>query len=358
MKKILIVINNLGVGGAERLVVDDINEMLARGLDVYLLTFKKEKQASLSEECKISKDKWTLIETKTIWNMFGWFKTYRYLKKLNPDKVFNHLWFSNTILLPLCRISGIKDVVSFEHNVYDSVKNAKMYFVDRLTQYLPKKIVAVSSAVRDSLLSHGIKEGRIVVVNNGINLSKYNSGKNPEFIESLGIPRDAYIFTTVGRLIDQKGIDILIKAFSKGLPNAYLIVAGQGVKELELKEMAKSLGVSDRVRFLGSRGDIPEVLASSDCFVLASRWEGLGIVVLEAMASKLPIIISDFMAGRDMIKNGFNGIVVERENEKALHDEMKRVMEDKSLASKLAQNAYEKVKDFSIESHVSKILSL
>lgn len=358
MKKILIVINNLGLGGAERLVVDDINEMISRGMDVHLLTLKKEKKASFADECNIAESKWAVIEVKTIWNVLSWIKIYKYLKSVNPQKVLSHLWLSNTLMLPLCYFAGIREVVTFEHNVYDLVKNAKMYFTDKLLQGLSKKIVAVSSAVRDSLIDHGIDSERIIVIHNGIKLVKYKSEKNVNYRETLGIPSNAYLFATIGRLIDQKGVDILIKAFSLCPHNPHLVIVGHGPKEDELKELAQKLGSTSRIHFLGSRKDVPEILATSDCFVLASRWEGLGIVVLEAMASKLPIIISDFKAGYNMIDNGLNGIIVERENVGALQVEMQRIMEDRSLQLILSQNAFIKVKDFTIERHVNKILSL
>ena len=358
MKKILVVINNFGIGGAERLVVDDINEMIRRGYDVNVLTFKQEKKASLLDECRVSTDKLTFIEIRTIWEIRGWFNTFNYLKKINPDVVFSHLWFSNTIITPICRLVGIKNVITFEHNVYNSIKNKKMYFVDRLIQGLSKKIIAVSSAVKDSLIDHGIKEEKIIVINNGINLSKYKSERDFSYRQKLGIPENAFVFTTVGRLITQKGLDVLIKAFSRGLPEALLLIVGEGPKEAELKKLSESLHMSGKIFFLGSRRDVPKILEASNCFILASRWEGLGIVVLEAMASRLPIIISDLKAGEDMIQNGFNGIVVAKEDYVALHLQMKRLMEDPALQQYVSDNAYNKAKEFSIENHVNNIMSL
>lgn len=358
MNKILIVINNLGVGGAERLVVDDIHEMVKRGMDVSLLTFKKEKINSLMSECLLSKDKIMLIDSRSIWDVYSLYKTYLYIKKMKPDMILSHLWFSNVRTLLICKILGIREIFIFEHNVYDLVKNKKMYFVDRLLQNIPKKIIAVSSAVKESLIQHGIKSDRIVVVHNGINLSLYKTEKNYEYREKLGIPQDVFVFTTIGRLIDQKGIDILIQAFSKGLPNAHLIIVGQGPQELVFKKKVEDLGISHIVHFLGIRKDIPDILACSDCFVLASRWEGLGIVVLEAMASKLPIIISDFKAGKDMIKSGISGLVVQRENHTDLFLAMQKMATDSVLRSYLSENAHIHVQQFSIQSHVNNIIIL
>lgn len=358
MKKVLVVINNLGVGGAERLVVDDINEMLKRDLDVHLLTFKKESDNTLSSGLNLPKDKWKFIEAKTIWDFSIWFRVYGYLKSIKPDIIFNHLWFSNTILVPISRLAGISEIIAFEHNVYDLVKNRRMYFVDRLIQNLPKKIVAVSSAVKDSLISHGIKEKRIVVINNGIDLSKYKKEKNKEYRKNIDLPQDVFVFVTVGRLIDQKGIDVLIRAFSLGLENSHLLIVGQGKKENELKKLTSDLNLGDKVHFLGARNDIPDILASCDCFVLASRWEGLGIAVLEAMASKLPIILTDFEAGRDMVVPDKSGIVVPIDDIEGLFNAMRKIYLNGLLREELSSEAYESSRRFGIESHVSNIMSL
>ncbi len=358
MSKILVVINNLGAGGAERLVIDDINEMLERGLDVYLLTFGMESEKTISKDCKLQISNWTTIQAKSIWDIKSWFAAYLYIRKIKPDKIFSHLWFSNTIVLPVARLAGISNIVSFEHNVYDSVKNSKMFFVDRLWQNFPKKIVAVSSAVKDSLVGHGIQPNRVEVIHNGIKLEKYNIVKNLELRNEFIIPKDSFVFVSVGRLIKQKGMDILIEAFSRDILNAHLLIVGVGESMEILQELASQKKVIDRVHFLGIRHDVEKILSISDCFVLASRWEGLGIVVLEAMASKMPIIISDFEAGKDIIDNGNSGVIVPRENPDILYLEMKRVMEDESLRQNLSQNAFTKVQSFSIENHVSKILSL
>ena len=174
---ILFCINKLGsgsgLGGAERLVVDDINEMLRRGYSVHLLTLKNESKFSLANELKLDKKYWKTIDFSLL-NIFDWLKIYKYIKDEKSDIVFTHLWFSNTIMRIICKMAGLKNVISFEHNIYDKIKTEKMYGVDRFLQKWCKKIVAVSSAVKESLILHGIKEDRITVIHNGIDISKYN----------------------------------------------------------------------------------------------------------------------------------------------------------------------------------------
>ncbi len=360
--RILFCINKLGsssgLGGAERLVVDDINELVWRSANVHLLTLKNESKFSLSGELKLEKKYWKTIDFGSIFNPIYWFKVYKYIKQEKPDIVFSHLWFSNTVIRIVCKLSNIKNVFTFEHNVYDSIKSARVYLSDKLLQSWSKKIIAVSGAVKESLIKHGIREKNIVVINNGIDISKYKKEPNPNLKKSLNIAEDAFIFLTIGRLISQKGIDILIESFSRVSKNSVLVIVGQGKDELQLKNLTKKLGLEQRVHFLGVRHNIPDILAISDVFVLASRYEGQGIAVLEAMASSRPIIISDFPAGRDMISPGENGLVVRRENVEELANGMEKLMNDPNLRKNLSESAFKTVQDFSIQNHVNKIMSL
>ncbi len=350
--------SSVGLGGAERLVVDDINEMLNRGYSVRLLTLKKESKFSLVEELKLPRQYFETIHFGSLFNILNWIRVYNYIKKENPDRVFSHLWFSNTIIKIVCKIAGIKDVFSFEHNIYDTIKSKKMYFLDKVLQEWSKKIIAVSSAVKESLLAHGIQEKNIVVINNGINIIKYNVPPNILLKKQLGISSDTFVFLTIGRLIYQKGIDVVLKAFTKIQDNSVLVIVGQGEDGNSLKNLAITLGINNRVHFLGVRHDIPEILSICDCFVLASRFEGLGIVVLEAMAGSKSIIVSNFSAGKDMIVHDIDGLVVETDNVDNLSKAMNRLIIDENLRQKIAKSAYKKVQQFSIEGHINKLLSL
>src|SRR3989338_1051762 len=333
--KILFCINNLGVGGAERLVVDDINEMLNRGYHVRLLTLKNEPKFSLLDELKLPKKYRQTVSFSSFFNIFNWIKVFNYLRREKPNIVLTHLWFSNTIVRIVCKMARINNVFCFEHNIYDTLKSEKMYKIDRFLQEWSKKIIAVSSAVRRSLLKHGIKEKNIITINNGIVISKYEKSQDILTREKLVIPKDTFVFLTIGRLVYQKVIDILLIAFAEVNHKSTLLIVGHGKEEYNLKK-----------------------LTICDCFVLASRFEGLGIVILEAMASKKPIIISDFEVGEDIIKNGVEGLVVPKENVESLKNAITRLKSDPNLMKKLAQSAYEKVQDFSIQNHVNKILNL
>lgn len=356
--KYFVVINNLGIGGAERLVVDDVNEMLKRGLDVILVTLKPEKEGkTLSHQCNISEDKWFKLDIKNIYDVFGYFRFCKILKFHNPDVVFTHLWFANTVTRLCSYFLYIKNIISFEHNVYDLVKNRRMYFIDYLLQSKSKFIVSVSNAVKDSLIGHGISDKKIKVVINGIDMGPYNIKYDYDIKKDLGIPDENFVFLFIGRLIHQKGVDILLESFSK-LKKCSLVLVGDGILKQSLTEKALQLGIQDRVHFLGNRQDVPKILSSVDCFVLPSRYEGLGIVVIEAMSAGKPIILSNFTATKDLVTNGKNAIVVGIEDVDALYEAMLSVLNNDNIRESLSREAKKHSELFSVDKHVDHILSL
>lgn len=352
MTKILIIINNFGVGGAERLVVDQSKELLNRK-DVFfrIVTLKKEGKNTLSDQLNSDID-WKFLDFKNFFDFNEVFFLYKEIKEYNPDIIFTHLWFSNTIGRVVGKLAGVKKIISFEHNVYDKLKTKKMFFVDWFLQIFSYKIIAVSEAVKSSLVRHKINKNKIEVILNGIEVSKYDY---LDIKELDGKVKKDFTFVFIGRLIYQKGVDILVKSFSL-LERGELIIVGDGSERKNLENLVNDLGINERVKFLGIRKDIPEILSYSDCFVLPSRYEGLPMVLLEAVASKKIIIVSNFESAKEIIEDGINGMVFPVENEQALKDKLLLAMSDdknvfniKSMIAKTSQK-------ISIVYNVDKIL--
>lgn len=354
--KILIIINNLGVGGAERLVVEDVNEMIRRGMDVYLLTLKKEKVGkTLIHDCKIEPSRHFNVDMSHIYDISGWIGVYKIIKQVQPKTVITHLWFSNVVGRISAALLRVPKIVSFEHNMYDTVKNRKMFLMDIVLQYLSHTIIAVSDPVKNSLVRHGINQHKVHVLVNGIDLNKF---KSPSLIKKndFGLKDTDFVFVSVARLIHQKGIDIIIHALTL-VPSVYLLLVGDGDKKDMLVKQVHEHGLENRVIFAGIRDDVPSILGIADCFVLASRYEGLGIVVLEAMAASLPVIVSDFEASNSMITDGVDGMIVKREDVTDLSEAMRLMVCDNQLRNKFRQNALVKVQQFSIQHHVDQLLN-
>lgn len=351
--KIAILIYRLGVGGAERLVVDDINEMLRRGVDVELITFAREKElGSLASQCKIAPEKWHIVPFRGLFSIRSYVVLLRLLKELKVDVVISHLWYANTIsrlLLPEYRAKRLV----FEHNSA-SVKTWKMRMCDRLLQQRGT-LIAVSESVKNSIVSVGIRPELVTVLPNAITIARYRGVSGAEVREALGL-RNSFTYLFVGRLIEQKGVDVLLTAFAK-VPNGILLTAGEGSEKERLVALAEKLGITERMRFLGIRKDIPELLAACDCFVLPSRYEGLPMVLVEALAAGKAIVVSDFDAAKECVVGEESALIVPREDSQALREALQRV-QTPDLKERLEKGALKASEPFGIERHVDRILAL
>jgi len=155
------------------------------------------------------------------------------------------------------------------------------------------KVVCVSQSVAEYCERQvRLPAGKLVVIPNGIDAEAYPA--TPSFdLADLGLPAGRRAIVCIGRLHQQKGVDRLIRLAPRvlsRLPDYDFLLVGDGPARTKLDALATSLGISDRVHFAGWRPDVPEILAASSLLVLPSRWEGMPNVVLEAMATGLPVV--------------------------------------------------------------------
>lgn len=150
----------------------------------------------------------------------------------------------------------------------------------------------------------------------------------------LGAPDGTPVVLAVGRLVEQKHHALAIRALTE-LPDAVLAIAGDGPLRPELEREAAQAGVAERVRLLGVRSDARALMGAADVVVLPSRWEGLPLSALEALASGTPLVATDVRGLRELLTNEENALLVP-EDPRALADALGRVLDDPSLAARLA----------------------
>ncbi len=346
--RIALIINKFGIGGAERLALDEVAEFRRRGMKVQVITLRPQQKDDMALSRQV--DALRGIPFRSLFDIRAWSELLPSLRAGHFDAVLTHLWFANTIGRIASKFSGIPRVISFEHNVYDRVKSSRQFFIDRLLQSWCTRIIAVSSVVRDSLVAHGIDEKRITVIPNGIDLERFHSTGTRD-------TEREFTFLFVGRLVEQKGVDVLLDALAQ-VPRGRLQVVGGGVLRASLEQKTRDLGLVSRVEFLGARRDIPQLLKQADCFVFPSRWEGYGLSLIEAAAAGLPIIASDLPAVRDLVDNGVEALLVAPEDRAALAKAMQTMMDDLALRARLAAAGRKKATEFSIARHVDRLLEL
>lgn len=220
------------------------------------------------------------------------------------------------------------------------LKGSLMALFERITLKLPyDRVTTVSVPTREKLLASGVLTGRIEIIPNGVDLGAFNSVK----MKKSRKPRIIY----VGRLINYKHVDDLLKAFSELDLDAELWVVGDGPERGKLEQLAKELGVEDKVSFTGfidERRKL-ELLKSSWALVLPSSTEGFGIVVVEAWASRTAVVVSDIPALNALVEDEKNGLIFKLRDVKGLKAKLERVLEDEELRERLSKAGYELVKE-------------
>lgn len=187
------------------------------------------------------------------------------------------------------------------------------------------------------------------VILNGIDLVPFVSRRTKQQArEALRLPRDRPLIGTIGRLTAQKGHGVLLAAFAevrKRVPDVQLLVIGEGELLEVLREAGKRLGLNGSVRYLGSRRDVPDLLAAMDVFALSSLWEGLPLVLLEAMAMGTPVVATAVGGVPEVVKDDEDGLLVQAGDAHQLAEAIYRVLIDPPVATRLRHRALAKVRD-------------
>ncbi len=234
--------------------------------------------------------------------------------------------------------------------------------VDRWTNGLVERNVCVSRGVADYCEKEcGFSPAKTVVIPNGVDARPFLQAE-PFNWQQLGLPHDAKVLLTIGRLEEQKGIDDLLTAFAivaPKFPSAHLALVGDGPDHTKLKACSVSLALAHRVWFLGRRTDVPQLLAGADLFVLASRWEGMPNVVLEAMAAGLPVVATRVEGTSELLAEGQTGWLVPAKDPQALAHRIVSVMKFPDTALAVGLAAQKSVKSqFTTEAMVARYVAL
>jgi glycosyltransferase involved in cell wall biosynthesis len=202
-------------------------------------------------------------------------------------------------------------------------------------------LICVSEAARRSYLRAGVPERKLCVVRNGV-APRPAGARHPNIRESLRLPSGARVVLTIGRFTEQKNHKCLLDAVPSVLarvPSTYFMWAGTGPLEDELRRLVLERGLENNVRFLGRRTDVPDLMQAADLFVLPSKFEGLPLVVLEAMAAGLPVVGTDVCGTGEAVRDGVTGRLVAPEDAAALSAAISAVLLDSRQASRMGAAA-------------------
>ena len=256
-------------------------------------------------------------------------------------------------------VSTINSWYANEHGG-KSIKGWIYTAIELMTNWNLSLYITVSEKDKQSLLSSGVTADKIELIYNAVEVETSSVDHDKYWLhKKINLPHDSLICTSVGRLVHIKGFDILIKAAAlacKEIPQLILVIIGEGEIRNDLMEQIQEAGLQDRGLMPGyfDRKEVLRALASSDMFTMPSRYEGTPIALLEAAALARPIIASSTGGIPELVTDEEHALLVPPEDPDALAVSIIRICKEKSLAEKIANNAFQRVKTkFNLETQAS-----
>lgn len=321
--KVVLGVNDLAVGGVQRLVIDQLNLLDRNRFDLSLIVLTQMPTKGDFYDLIPGGVPVFKLTFKSLRDIKEWLKVIRILAKIRPDIVKSSLFFSNTVFRILQPFFGYRCIAA-EHNT-DQVKSRFQILLNRLLMNMTYTMVVDSQRVADYLSrTESIDRDRFTVIYNGVDIRAVQESENKfrfqkDGIRSeLGIAPYEKVFLTVARLVEQKNHALMIHSFAilaqKRDDVRLLIVGGGGLFD-SLKRRAMDLGIESKVVFVGERMDTHRFYAVSDFFLLTSLHEGFCIAAMEGLAFGLPLISTRVAGVSEYLKDGKNGFFSENNPE-------------------------------------------
>lgn len=331
-------VQGLEVGGLEMMVVS-----LVEGLDRARYTpivCCYDTAGTLTQRLAALGIEWHLLPRRPGVDLGYIFKLARLFRSIRADIVHLHnptAFFYGALA---GRLAGVRGVIYTEHG-RDFSASYKVRWANRLLSRLVDRIVVVADFGRRYLVEkEGVAPGKIVTVRNGIDAAPFGN-PNPRAVrDRLEIGVDVPLVGIVARLAPIKNHELLIRAMRQvadAVPRAQLLVIGDGSCRAALEALVALLHLGDRVRFLGERSDVPDLLQALDVFVLCSHSEGLSLTLVEACAAGRAIVATDVGGNGEVVERGVNGLLVPSNDEAALAQALIELLKDPERRARMGQ---------------------
>lgn len=368
--KVLYTIGSLELGGAESQMVMLIRELKKRGwhCELFVLEAKGPLKSILEQDGITIHDGGYVSEARKGVKIFLLLRAivrfWRLTQQVRPDVLHAYLQMTNFIGALVGCVAGVKKIIT-SRRALGTHQDRHPYrkWLDKIANALSDRVTVNSNAVgQDTIFRDRIAPEKLVLIRNGLDFDCFGGlgGVRGDVRENLGLGGDEFGIIKVANLIPYKGHADLIYALPKVLEkwsNARLFLVGEdrGI-QADLERLAFSLGVSDRVHFLGQRNDVPLLLMAMDLYVMASHEEGSSNALLEAMAAGLPIVATDVGGNREALDDGLAGMLVPPHDPGALSCAIEKLLDDEVLRSQVAAKSKACAQAYSIpkmaEAHI------
>jgi GalNAc-alpha-(1->4)-GalNAc-alpha-(1->3)-diNAcBac-PP-undecaprenol alpha-1,4-N-acetyl-D-galactosaminyltransferase len=336
--RVALLISSLGPGGAERVMSLLADGLVARGHEVSLITLSHAGKDFYALDPRVQRRGLGLLgdSTHLLSAIHANIRRIRALRRAirtaAPEVVLAFVTHMNVLALIACVGLRARVVVSERVDPTSHSEGRLWQALRTLTYRRADAVVVQTESVARWFRARSWRRERVIVIPNPVM-------RAAESAQAQLLPPRPFVLGA-GRLVHQKGFDILIRAFgllAAGTPQLRLVIAGEGPDAQQLRQLAAALGLESRVLFLGNVENLSALMRSAEAFVLSSRYEGFPNVLLEALASGLPVVSTDCPSGpREILRDGEFGLLVPCENPPALADALRRVATDADLRRRLS----------------------
>ncbi|MBI2816613.1 MAG: glycosyltransferase [Acidobacteria bacterium] len=352
------------IGGTERQVVNLVKHLDYSKFELHFGCFRRDGQF-LSEVEKL-RVPITEYDVHSLYNHHSLWCRLRLAKLLRQRRVHivhTYGFYSSVFAVPAARLAGIPLVVCSIRDTGELLTPLQKR-VQIAACRMADSVLVNADAVRQWLMNQGIKDQKIKVIHNGIDLSGFEQMRGGDAVrQQLGIPANAPVVAMFSRLNRMKGIEYFLEAaaaVSAAMPEARFLIVGDTRQAdrayaEQLQARAIELGLRDKLIFTGFRLDVPHLLSQVTLSVLPSLSEGLSNSLLESMAAGVPVIATRVGGNPEIVKDGVTGMLVPPQDAAALAAGMRTLLEDQQLARRFGEAGRQRIlHDFSLDRMVRK----
>jgi len=348
------------VGGPEKTILGTASNINCERFKFTLASF--EEANSKNEFIEAAKE--LNVSILTIWNEYFFDpRTVRYMAnylQLNEVDIFHgHDYKSRYLGYLAARKTGVHKIATVHGWIQNTKKDIMYTLVDKMLLKKYEKIIVVSWDLKKKLQNIGIKEEKIILLHNAVEIKSKYINRNGSLRRELGIEGSDIIVATVGRLSKEKGMEDFIEAAAIALKknrNITYLIIGEGPEERVLQKIVNNNGLGNRIKFLGYRNDMESIYPEIDILVLASYTEGLPKVIIEGLAYERPVIATSVGGVPEVIIDNETGILIQPRAPEMLAKEIELLIYNENRRKHLGRNGKILIeKDFNLKTRTEKL---
>lgn len=357
--KVVYIIGSLRPGGAERHLVELVKTLDKELFEpiIYCLSEKGdlakeiEKKGILVRDFDLKNKRSKILHLKELMKLISIMS--KRLKEDKPKIVHTYLFWANILGGISAKMAGIQYLITSRRSLGLYKNGRKMMQVIENVMNIFTDVVTVNSkeVLNDTLNREKFIKGKIKLLYNGVDSKRFKKNNDTTKLkEMLNIPTEDIVITNVSNLIHYKGHFDFIEAsriMMRQHPEVTILLVGRdgGMQGL-LQEKVKEYGLDDKIRFLGSRGDIVELLSITNIQVLSSHEEGFSNAILEGMACSLPLVVTDVGGNSEAVLDGINGFVVPAKSPRTLADALIKLLNNKSILESFGIESRKRIENY------------